>query len=413
MVRIKTMSFQNLYNKQAPELIAVLDQFYAGNDEALVDLIGEVRKTCRFLAYDPNNGPKPHDMNQCLLALAHYAIDHVYEAYAKSRQSGNYPEIRVSYNDDLKPVFDRLNIAPGSPQDILYTLTSERAAGWAESLSKLGFLSACMSEVGTATLITQPRLLDTSAPDKILDELPGSITIDFYRNLEAIQQSSVQLRDFLIFASKNINYPEKFIKLEIWDINHIEDLKNWCQHEGGLINLLAKTVFPQYYAKNQISLTKWNKDLKANSRQKGSQEQLVLKYIHEAKLLQKFLGGTIVDHVASNVKMQANPLRKNKVEVDSIYGIVGGERPGIVLVEAKDKPTISTTQLYSLYEAFRLRIPPSWDLHLIAALMADSPDEMAIDLIHVYFPDEALGNISRSLANLNIRRHYRWRIAKR
>ena len=412
LINNSEMNYQNLYSHQKATLGAVLDQFYAGNDGPLNNLITNARTNCRFLVFNQHSGLRPRDLNQYLLAVAHYAIDQVYHAYVQSRKSGRYPEIRVSYNDDLVPVFKRLNISPGSPQDTLYTLTSERAAAWADSLASVGFHSACMSGPGTATLTTLPRLL-VSTPDRELDELPGSITRDFYRNLEVIKQNSVQLREFVSYAIDNINCPYNSNEPILWSVDQIEDLKQWCKNEGGLITILAEIVFPQYYKNGQALAGKWNKGLKSNSLQKGSQEQLVLKYIQEAKLLQKFLGGTIVDHVASNVKMQVNPLRKNKVEVDSIYGIVGGERPGIILVEAKDKPTISTTQLYSLYEAFRLRIPPSWDLHLIAALMADSTDEMAIDLIDVHFPDNALGSISDSLANHKIRRHYRWRIAKR
>ena len=123
----------------------------------------------------------------------------------------------------------------------------------------------------------------------------------------------------------------------------------------------------------------------------------------------------MVDHLQSNVKMQTNPLRHNKVEVDSIYRAIGKKQ--IILVEAKDSLRVSRTQLYSIYEAYRLRIPQEWVVTVVAALL-QKPNRTAaiqnqtIDLIEVDFDDQVLGDIPASLFAVKPKRHYKWTITQ-
>ena len=175
---------------------------------------------------------------------------------------------------------------------------------------------------------------------------------------------------------------------------------------------ILKGEFRNSKKKWKIQYRKWNNHLLGINPKTGSQEQLVLKYISEAKLLQKFLDGKMVDHVQSNLKMQANPFRGNKVEVDSVYGVIGNSGQEIIIVEAKDKKIISNTQLYGLYEAYRLRLPPQCKLTLIAALLETDDDSISIDLIEVRFPDKFLTDPTASILNKSIDKHYKWRISR-
>ena len=393
--------------QQDEPLSSVLRAFYGGDDDALREFIETQKLECPFL-----NDLGDKRQNRYLRLVAHASIEKIFSAYSISRMEGKFPEFELSFIADIKPKIEELGLPLGSQQDLLYTITSERAPGWIDCLTNLGFKSACMSGEGCALILTSDRFLNLDSPDLELYELPGSIPKEFYINLDVIRSPSPPLSDFLS------NTPPEVLEEifgaeappEEWNARQINSFLTLQAEGSGLIPTLAKILSEEFLPPDEARVKKWNQLLMATQKKQGSQEQLVLKYISEGKLLQKLLGGTIVDHVASNVKMQVNPLRKNKVEVDSVYGIIDREKPGIVLVEAKDKPTISITQLYSLYETYRLRLPPSWSLHLVAALMNEGKESLSIDLVEVNFNDNHLGDISLCLNSYSKKTHYRWTI---
>ena len=398
------MQTTDLYEHHNGELQLVLADFYERNDDQrLRDFIDKVQSECEYV-----NGSTAK-LNGYLRVLANFAKDKVFDAYAASRAQRNFPEISLTYQQDLKPVFGSLGLPPpGSPQDVLYTYTSERAGKWIPSLTRLGFLSAYMSGPGTCTLLTSERFLNVNAPQKILDELKGAIVSDFFINLDLIKKTEPDLVQIL----EHLESPDR----DLWTEQDIQDLfdqhaKSMNGYTRGLINILQQ-LYRDPKKQMKIKVQAWNNALRPSTKKTGSQEQLVLKYISEANLLQKFLDGKMVDHVQSNLKMQPNPLRKNKVEVDSVYGVIGSSGSEIIIVEAKDKTVISNTQLYGLYEAYRLRLPPQCKLTLIAALLEDDDDSISIDLIKVGFPDEYLTDPTASILNMSIDKHYKWRISR-
>lgn len=398
------MKTSDLYEHHNDELRPVLADFYERNDDQrLRDFIDKVQSECDFV-----NGSTAR-LNGYLKVLAHFSKDKIFDAYVSSRDTEKFPEIELTYKDDLKPMFGQLGMdVPGSQQDVLYNITSERSAGWIPSLTRLGFISAYMSGTGTCTLLTCERFLNVSAPDKELDELKGAIAADFFVNLDLIKKTQPDLSQILehLGAPPSTKWSEDDIQ-KLFD----EHLHSDNGYARGLTEILMQT-FRDPKKQQKIKVQAWNNALKPKVKKLGSQEQLVLKYISEANLLQKFLNGKIVDHVQSNLKMQPNPLRKNKVEVDSVYGVIGSSGREIIIVEAKDKTIISNTQLYGLYEAYRLRLPPQCKLTLIAALLEDGDDSISIDLIKVGFPDEFLTDPTASILNMSIDKHYKWRISR-
>ena len=155
-------------------------QFFAGNDAVLQTYIEETSRHCEYLRADRDIST----LNKYLLVTAEFCRDKVFDAYVEARSRSAPAVIEISYQRDLVPIFERLGLdLPGSPQDLLYTLTSERAGAWIPSLTDMGFLSACMSGVGEATLLTSSRFLDTNSPDLVLSELQGAISAEFYRRV--------------------------------------------------------------------------------------------------------------------------------------------------------------------------------------------------------------------------------------
>lgn len=306
----------------------------------------------------------------------------------------------------------------GSPQDVLYTFTSDRAPDWGLTLTGMKFQSACMIGEARILVTIAPRFLEVENPDFETNELDGAISSDFWESTKIVG-GIAPLCPMLSTILEEI--PFKLISnplLHNWSFEDIQEYLEILQkNDSGKIRCLAKIIKDEMGELKGVELErKWKRDLKKSYKAKASQEQIALKYIEEGKFLQKILGGLTVDHLQSNVKMQKNPLRGNKIEVDSIYRAIG--RKKIILVEAKDNSKISKTQLYSIYEAYRLRVPLDWDVIVIAALLFERKNEenntkqQVIDLIEVKFDDQLLGDIERSLIAIKPKRHFRWNITK-
>jgi hypothetical protein len=273
--------------------------------------------------------------------------------------------------------------------------------------------------IGEAKVVVTiaPRFLNVDNPDFETLELAGAISLDFWES-NAIVGSVATFAEVCASITDGLNiFPgSRFHEIE------------WTQAS---IQLLIDSVAAQANRKytclltllmNQIedpSVTNlpdiWKRKLKLKKKVKNSQEQIALKYIEEGRFLQKLLGGVTVDHLQSNVKMQKNPLRHNKVEVDSIYRAIGKKQ--IILVEAKDSLRVSRTQLYSIYEAYRLRIPQDWTVTVVAALLekpnaVNGQQNQTIDLIEVEFDDQVLGDIPESLFAVKPKKHYKWTITQ-
>lgn len=346
-----------------------------------------------------------------------------------------FPEIEISFQE-IDSKRKELKIDKfGSPQDVLYGFTSERYSNWGNTLKRMGFISAFMIGEQRAVVTMAPRYLSINQPDIIVDELEGSVSRDFWESNEVVFLKLPfieQLRD--IFAS--INERDELLQ-ELQAILDDSIKSNTAQLLLHLISskialnlfdtpntikleiLCEEFLMPIINIEDQQTRIKKTKNL-TNQQKKGlkiSQEQLALKYAEEGKFLQKLLKGYKVEHLQSNVKMVTNIMRKSKCEVDSIYRVLGEKR--IVLLETKGKSRISTTQLYHLYETYRLKIPSDWEIDIVAILMSDPTEEQRkkgfvtiIDLIQVFFDNNVLGNITESLIAIRPELHYRWQIKR-
>jgi len=239
-------NFKTLYQHQTKRLRKILKKFYEGDNLALQEYIIEVQSRCKYLI-DP-----PGTHNSYLTAIAIFSKDKIYESYLKSREAVDFPSIDISYTDDLKPIFSKQLKVPGSPQDVLYTITSERASGWISSLTELGFTSANMSGSGIATLLTCPRFLDLSEPDLVLSEVPGSIPRTFYRTLGTIQNSSIGAADLSSLFSEELNKNGIFPTQEDWAQDDFNKLIEIGLSSSGYKRCMAEI------AKNQFSTRRQN-----------------------------------------------------------------------------------------------------------------------------------------------------------
>ena len=304
--------------------------------------------------------------------------------------------------------------AYGSAQDFLYGFTSERYTKWGPSLTELGFRAACMSGVASAEVwLIDDRYLNPSKnePDFETIELSGGIGKDFYETAHAVSAnpSSFLISQLCLATGTDLVELELFLrsrkKTDTKD-RKIERLKELCElaleeQYSALVKSQAKALLNNIEeSKTPTSLLKEERGV--------SQEQIGLKYCEEGKYLQKLFNGSRVEHFQSNVKMVTNPLRKNKVEADSIYRIVAEKK--IIILEAKGKSTISKTQLYQLYETFKLKLPVGWDLEIVALFLTEKEKTKIIDLVQVSFDESVFGNIGESLAEMAIHKHYRWLI---
>jgi len=328
------------------------------------------------------------------------------------------PSIDLTF-EMIDEVRKNLNLKPfGSPQDVLYTFTSDRAPDWGHTLTGMKFQSACMIGEARVLVTIAPRFLEINEPDFETNELEGAISSDFWESTKIVGGIAPL---YTILTTILAEVPYKSIvnaKNHNWQSEEIEEyielLKN---NDSGKIKSLGKIISTEFKdLRGQELKKKWDKELKKEYKAKASQEQIALKYIEEGRFLQKILGGLTVDHLQSNVKMQKNPLRGNKIEVDSIYRAVGKKK--IILVEAKDNHKISKTQLYSIYETYRLRLPLDWEVIVVAALLFEKKNtdnqskQQVIDLIEVKFDDQLLGDIERSLISIKPKKHFRWNITK-
>lgn len=329
---------------------------------------------------------------------------------------GQIPTFEISF-DELDATRKSLSLKPfGSPQDVLYTFTSDRAPDWGVTLSSLMFRSACMVGQSKVLVTIAPRFLDIETPDFETDELEGAISQDFWES-NLIVTNQAPFKSTLLTILSEISLC-KGVEIDsiAWTEQLIRDFfAQATSHLNNKIACLAHLLLNEIGDLSHKDLLKnWNKKINQKpSKARSSQEQIALKYIDEGRFLQKLLGGLLVDHLQSNVKMQKNPYRGNKVEVDSIYRAIG--RKQIILVEAKDNLRVSRTQLYSIYEAYRLRIPQDWEVTVVAALLskpenASGPISQIIDLIQVDFNDCVLGKIPESLFGVVPKKHFRWNI---
>jgi hypothetical protein len=373
-------------------------------------------------------------------------------------KDGTCPEIVVTAKEMTEIRKQRGIKAVESPQDVLYGFTSERYEDWGTALLNMGFVSACMSGEAIATVTMASRFLDVPVEaDTTVHELEGTIPTDFHdsfrtifsRNLAFFQVVRQIYRDEgtehpfmplieLAAAMKSDpgsastkkmkkvaveNCPETittlFSDLRRFSISsrnnltrvmaqvqmrHLKDLVDGVTTDRGRLDRLLKEVGSEELDGSR-------------SVEESVQEQIVLKYVEEGNFLQKLLGGSRVDHIQSNVKMQKNILRGSKCEVDSIYRVLG--RNEAVLVEAKGGAKISRTQLYQLYETFRLRLPASWELRIVAVLGSDPPQgevefSKIIDLVEVKFNKRKISQITESLVSIRPKkgRHFRWKIKR-
>jgi hypothetical protein len=359
-----------------------------------------------------------------------------YKAFAQSLRIDLIENLIVALDQGIQPELPiRLDVAQatasslgykdfGSPQDFLYSFTSERSPRWSSALAGMGFKSAVMMGKQHAVVTMAPRNFDFSEPTRTIEEVSGAIASDFWETgaLTGSQPNLKEMLDYLYRTYSFGSYPNpaeltKFIA----DLAEIESKLDKVPETAGypkiMVQLIKKEI-EKIHRKDTIEkkLREYNKLLK-QKRPEGpnrKQEQIVLKYVQEGNLLQKLLGGRRVDHIQSNVKNQQNPWRQSACEVDSIYRIVGEK--AIVLVEAKVGDAISRSQLYQIYETYRLKLPKDWEVIVIGALLSDPSSDMAdtvrtvIDMAEIKFDDNALGRTTESVINMSLGRHYRWLI---
>ena len=285
-----------------------------------------------------------------------------------------------------------------------------------------------------------PRFLDLSTPTMVIPELEGAISTTFWQSTKAIfgtQTVGSILAPILQGISDSALYSEIFQQAATGDY---EVQKSAVSAETA--QLIATTLdaamtsgnippLSQFYAstirdkfaliaesiaepkRRQKTLACLKEQLSGAA--KAKQEQLALKYMEEGNYLQKLLLGAKVEHIQSNVKMVANPMRGNKCEVDSIYRVL--EQRRIVLVEAKGAPQVSCGQLYQLYETYRLKLPSNWGVDVVSLFVDDPTAEEAsegvvrcVGMALVTFNEQFFGNVTASLLAVRPQRYLRWQI---
>jgi hypothetical protein len=312
----------------------------------------------------------------------------------------------------------------GSPQDFLYSFTSQRSPKWSSAIAGMGFRSAVMIGKQHVYVTMAPRYFDFSTPDLVIQELSGAIANDFWET-GALTGSEPNLKEMLdhifqLYGYGSYPYPGSPTDFDS-ELAEIKSKVGSVPDEDGypkIIALLIEQHIEAIHAEGTLSkqLAEYNRLLEER-RPDGpdrTQEQIVLKYVQDGNLLQKLLGGHRVDHMQSNVKGQTNPWRKSGGEIDSIYRVVG--RKAIVLLEAKANDPISRSQLYQIYETYRLKMPKDWEVIVVGALLYDPTPGMpetvrtVIDMAIIKFDDQVLGRSTESILNMTLGKHYRWLI---
>ena len=337
----------------------------------------------------------------------------------ESIRKGRPPEIVISFNE-IDSTRSQLGIPGfGSRQDVLYAFTSERYQNWGQTLTGMGFTSACMSKPTEMVVTMAPRFLALGKPDEEIRELSGTISEEFYETTRVVfNELSIWQRYKDFCNSKGLEE----IPLEDPCFDAVLKVKD--QLESLPYGLSAKLEI------NREILLKGLKDIGPDSSKRKiktllgttgpretdiGQEQIVLKYITEGNYLQKLLGGQRIEHIQSNIKMKPNLLRDYKCEVDALYRVVGQKR--VVLLEAKGKEDISRAQLYGVYETFRSSLPIDWDLDVVAALVNEPSESQrssgfkkCIDLVKVGIAPNLPQTFTERLLEVKTQSHFRWLI---
>jgi hypothetical protein len=356
----------------------------------------------------------------------------IIDALKPANAQGLPPEIRIPHTE-IDEVRQRLGIDSfGSPQDVLYSFSSERYPHWGPTLDEMCFRSACMDGVGSISVTMAERYLRPGQPDCVIQELRGAIGKEFWTTSRVMFSDFPLRQNLTILADLYGTRPTLDSIINQGPVvAAAEALKAYL--EALLNNSHLTAVHRKLVEISQAEIRgllpqgqqRFNARafaaLLSGVRQHGEQmpqEQVALKYASEGQFLQKLLDGATLEHFQSNVKMISNPLRKAKCEIDSIYTVSGEKR--LVLVEAKGKDRVSRTQLYQAYETFRLKLPANWELNVVAIMMTppNADDQLAgieaiIDLIDVGFDDTVFGKITESLTAIRSKRHIRWKIVGR
>lgn len=353
-------------------------------------------------------------------------------------QNGTWPEIDLTF-DDAQAIRRQLGLGSlGSPQDFLYGFTSQRYKNWGPTLFGMGFQSACMTGQQQMKVCMAPRFLDLSNPTMVIPELAGAISTTFWQSTQAIfgtQTVGSILAPILQSISDSSLYSEIFQQTATGDyeVRKPAISAETAQFIAATLDAAMTNIPPlsQFYAstirdkfasiaesiaepkRRQKTLACLKEQLSGAA--KAKQEQLALKYMEEGNYLQKLLLGAKVEHIQSNVKMVANPMRGNKCEVDSIYRVL--EQRRIVLVEAKGAPQVSCGQLYQLYETYRLKLPSNWEVDVVSLFVDDpTPEEASegvarcVGMALVTFNEQFFGNVTASLLAVKPQRYLRWQI---
>jgi hypothetical protein len=359
-------------------------------------------------------------------AFVQTVVPKIVPTLRESLLAGTCPEIEVTLEEAKQAI---VGYEFGSPQDFLYGFTSARYPNWGPTLEGMLFKSACMTGQGRMVVTMAPRLLELGTPDLETQELAGSITKDFWESAQAIFGMPCfkqRINEILTFLPER---HELASALQNPDGETASILLEGVTHAirsnllPSFLSIRAKDLIAKLESIREIPYPLKRKDKIRALLKKHvvgfpmSQEQIALKYLDEGKFLQKILDGSRVEHIQSNVKMVTNPWRKNKCEIDSIYRVIGEQK--IILVEAKDKPLVARTQLYQVFETYRLKLPTDWEVEVVAVIRQTPNQEQLTqgfekiyDLIIIEFDQDVFGRVTESLLALHPKRHYRWCIKR-
>jgi hypothetical protein len=361
------------------------------------------------------------------VGLIHTVQPKILAVFKKALRTGELPVLPIS---TLEAKATLKNVGLGaleSPQDFVYAFTSERYPGWGNLLERTGFQSAGMSGEGQMELSIAPRYLEVGKPDLEVDELFGAIPNAF---LEAA--NILNTDQSLLGRVEDVLGQKEFKELNLSELSTgdvVDELAkkivSKCKEvlpkiiEVKLKNLLEDSDYVKLMSsksKTASIRSHVRKFYNVDQSKISKQEQIVLKFLEEGRFLQKLLGGASLVDIQSNVKMVPNILRGNKCEVDRIYRVVGENR--VVLVEAKAGEKVSRTQLYQIYETYRMKLPQNWKIDVVAALLHQPTQEQktekdvaqVIDVIEVEFDKNCFGNMAESIYGIRPKKHVQWLI---
>ena len=391
--------------KNSPLLLAALE---SGS-------LGRVEEAVRHVeAEDPQLDDNIQPGNKYIFCAAKAVLSVCPSILLDAWDASRAPEVVLRY-EDLESVAKGRGWSFGSPQDALYTLVSDRAENWSQSLNKLGFKCAIMSAPKTATFLCAERFL-VGEPDLVVVEMLGAITTDTLVGLDLLTYK-VDEQPACYFLSAATKLDGSFAE-KVKSISDKDDEK-WRSLVDGVLSGLPSGSFVYRQAKQAAGLllkkgglSKVKKEI--TSPRCGAlpdQEQVALKFLDQGLFLQKLFNGISFEPIGNNVKMISNPLRKNKIEIDAVYRASG--RNLIVAVEAKNNTKVSRTQVYSIYETLRLIAPADWDVEVVVLLThkdSSVSSETNIDLILVDFDEGFFGELAESIDAVSPRRTIRWKI---